>query len=216
MNYLVYITTNLINGRKYIGSHSTKNINDSYLGSGVYLAKAIKKYGRENFEKEIIGEGIDVKDMLGLEEYYINYYGASKSPLFYNISEKGYGSKHTEESRKKLSDHRKGKPNHNKGKKQSVETCLKKSISMKGKIQHSEEWKINHSNLTKGKPKLMLRGIPNVNRDKTIYTFYNNTKNKTFTGIRNSFINEFKLNPVTVCNIIKEKQNSVKGWKLVK
>ena len=52
---IVYCTTNLINGKKYIGSH--KDNGDWYLGSGVYLAKAIKKYGRENFVRETLWEG---------------------------------------------------------------------------------------------------------------------------------------------------------------
>ena len=45
MFYLIYKTTNLINGKIYIGSHRTTDINDSYMGSGKYLLYALKKYG---------------------------------------------------------------------------------------------------------------------------------------------------------------------------
>jgi hypothetical protein len=52
--YTIYKTTNLINGKIYIGKHKAENINDDYLGSGKHLGHAIEKYGIENFKKEII------------------------------------------------------------------------------------------------------------------------------------------------------------------
>ena len=54
MYYTIYKTYNLINGKEYIGKHQTKNINDEYIGSGKYLKRAITKYGKENFIKDII------------------------------------------------------------------------------------------------------------------------------------------------------------------
>ena len=51
--FFIYRTTNLINN-KYYGKHSTHNINDGYLGSGVLLYKAIKKYSKENFSRDIL------------------------------------------------------------------------------------------------------------------------------------------------------------------
>jgi hypothetical protein len=68
-NY-VYKTTNNINGKFYIGVHSTNKIKDGYIGCGIYrqsdaihkskksrflgFAHAVKKYGYENFTKEIL------------------------------------------------------------------------------------------------------------------------------------------------------------------
>lgn len=52
--YTVYKTINTANDRFYIGVHKTSKPNDGYLGSGIALNEAIKKYGRANFKKEIL------------------------------------------------------------------------------------------------------------------------------------------------------------------
>lgn len=54
MKYTIYKTTNLINGKIYIGKHKTLDPNDAYLGSGSAIKLAIKKYGRKNFMKEVL------------------------------------------------------------------------------------------------------------------------------------------------------------------
>lgn len=55
MYYIIYKTTNLINGKIYIGKHkSTKLEFDGYFGSGLNLNRAISKYGIENFERETL------------------------------------------------------------------------------------------------------------------------------------------------------------------
>ena len=56
MYHFVYETTNLINGKKYIGKHSTDDLNDGYLGSGKAIQQAIKKYGEKNFSRTILKE----------------------------------------------------------------------------------------------------------------------------------------------------------------
>jgi hypothetical protein len=71
MYYLVYKTVNKINGKFYIGAHRTNNMNDSYLGSGVALNAAIKKYGIENFFREIIYVAKDESDMFEFEKQLI-------------------------------------------------------------------------------------------------------------------------------------------------
>ena len=50
----IYITTNMINGKKYIGQKIFDNKFNNYLGSGKLLKQAIKKYGKKNFYREII------------------------------------------------------------------------------------------------------------------------------------------------------------------
>ena len=53
MIYYIYMTTNLINGMRYIGKHYGE-LTDGYLGSGTKLKQDIQKFGKENFKKEIL------------------------------------------------------------------------------------------------------------------------------------------------------------------
>lgn len=50
----IYITTNLINGMRYLGQRKFSDGWQNYLGSGNWFKKALEKYGRENFKKDII------------------------------------------------------------------------------------------------------------------------------------------------------------------
>ena len=54
MKYFLYKTVNKINDKFYIGVHQTEDINDGYLGSSLHLDRAINKYGKENFKREIL------------------------------------------------------------------------------------------------------------------------------------------------------------------
>lgn len=108
----IYETTNLINGKKYIGQHKCKNFDEKYIGSGTYLHHAINKYGRENFECKMIEE-CDSREQLNEREiYWINFYNAVNSDCFYNIVDGGggiSGYKHSDDTKIKISKSHIGK-----------------------------------------------------------------------------------------------------------
>ena len=90
----VYITTNLVNGKRYLGQktmNSYRNWKD-YLGSGIILTKSIKKYGKENFSKEIIEECETKEQLNEREKYWISYYNAVDSDDFYTAADVSFGS----------------------------------------------------------------------------------------------------------------------------
>lgn len=67
MCYTVYKITNDVNPKEYIGVHRTNNPHDRYLGSGVLIKKAIQKYGRDCFHKEILLETDNIDEAFRLE-----------------------------------------------------------------------------------------------------------------------------------------------------
>lgn len=89
MSGIVYRTTNLINGRWYIGLDSKDN--PAYLGSGKLLNKAIKKYGKESFVKETLASAVSKENLGALEKQIIAQYNAVDLYESYNIHEGGYG-----------------------------------------------------------------------------------------------------------------------------
>ncbi len=86
MHYIIYKTTNLINGKYYIGKHKTKNLEDGYLGSGKLLKRAIKKYGIWNFHREILLECSSEEEMNLKEKELVMV-----SEETYNLCEGGKG-----------------------------------------------------------------------------------------------------------------------------
>jgi hypothetical protein len=90
MHYTIYETTNLVNGKKYIGKHITENLDDGYLGSGLYLKKSIKKYGKENFVKKTLFV-FDNEETMNLKERELVNESVINNPNYYNISLGGQG-----------------------------------------------------------------------------------------------------------------------------
>jgi hypothetical protein len=61
--HLIYKTTNLLNGKYYIGMHSTNNLDDGYMGSGRRLRYSINKHGEDNHKVEIL-EFVETREEL--------------------------------------------------------------------------------------------------------------------------------------------------------
>lgn len=119
--YYIYKTTNLINGKTYIGQHNTKDImNDQYKGSGKLIKKAFSKYGAENFRNEII-EVVESKFQANVMEKIWIKREKSKGKAEYNLLDGGEGftgkrGPMSEEHKKSISNAKKGVSNRNKGK----------------------------------------------------------------------------------------------------
>ena len=85
----IYKITNLLNGKIYIGKHTCKNIENVYYGSGVAIKAAIKKYGKENFKKDILCFCESEEELNSMEIEWISKLGAFGDG--YNMTKGGEG-----------------------------------------------------------------------------------------------------------------------------
>jgi group I intron endonuclease len=168
--HFVYITTNIINGKQYVGDHSTYNINDNYLGSGNLIIVAIKKYGKKNFERKIL-ETCESKEAAFLaQEKYINEYN-TLIPSGYNVDPIGghgtNGGYMLKQSKEKISNSLKGRIPWNKNKKlPSLSEEHKKNISNSNKrLKRKLETRKKISKGLKGR-KLTIEHKENIRKSK--------------------------------------------------
>lgn len=92
----VYITENLVNGYCYIGQRTVKGTraDETYLGSGTVLMRAIKKYGSHNFRRTIIAVADSKEDLDAKEIEMILLHKAVTDAHYYNIASGGHGGNH--------------------------------------------------------------------------------------------------------------------------
>ncbi len=88
--HYIYKITNVLNNKYYIGMHSTDNLEDGYFGSGRKLSKAIKKYGKVNFKKEIL-EFLPNRSSLKEREKHLVNEDLLKDLLCMNLMIGGHG-----------------------------------------------------------------------------------------------------------------------------
>lgn len=82
----IYKITNLLNGKIYIGQTRMCNYNwKRYYGGGLLISKAVKKYGKENFAKEILLECDCQEDANEAEQFYISEFNSTDKKIGYNI-----------------------------------------------------------------------------------------------------------------------------------
>ncbi|MEC1584388.1 hypothetical protein P9D80_03290 [Bacillus spizizenii] len=89
----IYITVNKKSNKRYVGKCVYGRINswENYLGSGVYLKRAIRKHGRDNFFRIIIDEADSEEELREIEEYYLEMFDAVNSNDFYNLKDTSIG-----------------------------------------------------------------------------------------------------------------------------
>ena len=109
----IYLTTNKVNGRKYIGRKKGDPSNSGYLGSGKALKAAVEKYGQENFERETLEITYNVGDHEAKEAEWLKRLNAAEDPLFYNLIPFAHGGhlpgmtkgvKKSEETKRRMSE----------------------------------------------------------------------------------------------------------------
>jgi group I intron endonuclease len=173
MKHTIYQVTNLIDNKIYIGKHSTNNINDSYLGSGEYLNRAIKKYGKENFKKEILYIFDTEEESLLKEMEIVNKEFVSRKDT-YNVTLGGRGSffhlkgiPKSEETRKKIGDSFRGIP-----RPKEIGDKIKASLTGRKRSEETKE-KLRKPKSEEHKLKMSI-----------------NRKNMNLTGERNPFFNK--------------------------
>ena len=170
----VYLLTNKVNGKIYIGQHQGKYLDENYFGGGYLISKAVKKYGKENFDKKVLEYCKSKKHLDEREKFYIKEYNAQDTEIGYNLSDGGQGGNLGEKACKKISsslkgvsktiEHRKALSEANKGKTLSKETRSKISAKNKGKIVSDETKrkmsesakKLDHSDYKTNKGKISI------------------------------------------------------------
>lgn len=149
---IIYKTINLVNGKFYIGQ--SKNNNSNYYGSGTLIKKAIKKYGKDNFRKEILCTCNSPQELNEQEKYWINKLNSTNLDIGYNIEKGGAESVYinkrekstyvfTKEHKDNISKGNKNKPKS----KKHIESIVKFHADVSG--SKNPMFNKNHSDKTK-------------------------------------------------------------------
>jgi group I intron endonuclease len=132
----IYKTTNLVNGKSHIGQHKSVDWDYNYIGSGVLLKRAIKKYGIENFSCFPLMWAWNKDELNKLEIEYIAHYRPE-----YNIAKGGEGftGSHSDKTRMKMSETRKNMSDETKKKMSEARKGIKLSDETKKKMSETHK-----------------------------------------------------------------------------
>jgi len=224
-NHIIYKTTNLFNNKIYVGQHFTST-DDGYLGSGLKIIRAIKKYGKENFIRETLefctSFNVDEKEF-----FWIDNLDTTNPEIGYNISPGGNGKgRISEESKKKMSENHadvSGKNNPNFGKKWSNEQKQKQSSKIKGRYVGVNNPNYGNGEKIKGNKNPMYgknhtkKAIKNMilKREKVYFYEFISPLGKKYNNIYliKEFCENFDLNYQGVYYSVKH-SGIYKGWKI--
>lgn len=104
----IYLTTNKITGKQYIGQKVSKKFVKSYKGSGVAISNSFKKYGKNNFECHIIDIAENQDELNDKEYVYVELY-QTMTPNGYNLMEGGGAKgKPSDKTKEKMRNAQKG------------------------------------------------------------------------------------------------------------
>ena len=144
-------------GWYYVGVHCGDIVKDNYYGSGLAWNNVVRKYGKDNVIRTIIGSFESREEKQELEKRFIALYRAKYGKQCVNISDGGDGGNLGEEVCRKISRSIRGEKNGMYGKKLSDETKEKISIALKGHpnynhkgYRHTEEAKARIGKAHKG------------------------------------------------------------------
>lgn len=217
---IIYIITNKVNGKLYIGQ-TIQSLNKrwrkhkhDYKRLNYPLYRAMRKYGSENFQIEILTECINQEELDAQERDYTDFYGAWFHQKGYvlkagngqgalseemkkQIAKTNTGKKASEETKKKMSDARKGEKNHFYGKKHTEEIKQKLSEIQFGKKQSEgtvkkriEAWAREYDMIS---PEGIAVHIRNMN----------------------SFCRENNLDCSSMFKVLNRKAKQHKGWSII-
>lgn len=140
----VYLTTNIVNGKIYIGQHTVDGNDWKYIGSGTLFQKAVKKYGKENFKRKILRLCYSLHELKVWEHVYIVKYKSTDRSVGYNIAKGDVNTTELNpaklpEVREKISETRLRKINNG-----DIKILRGREHPQYGK-KHSKQWRKNHS-----------------------------------------------------------------------